>query len=252
MSSLRNAVKRKEHKERSQPEFRKKFGLLEKKKDYRERADDFNKKQRTTQHLRRLAEDRNPDEFYFAMQNAATKDGVHVAKTTQQNKYSQEELALMRTQDVAYLRTKSQADAKRAERLKASLHFLGIARPANHTIFVDEDEALREFDAAKYFDTPAELLTRSFNRPRNSQLEKADLLAQLDSGKANPSKMSRRLHSAYNELAQRQVRQKKVAGLASEMELKQAVAGKGRKRKLSQEEAGASGKVFKWKRERKR
>lgn len=29
------------------------------------------------QTLKRKAEERNPDEFYFAMENAKTKDGVH-------------------------------------------------------------------------------------------------------------------------------------------------------------------------------
>lgn len=38
MSSLRNAVKRVEHKERAQPASRRKLGLLEKHKDYGERA----------------------------------------------------------------------------------------------------------------------------------------------------------------------------------------------------------------------
>lgn len=36
MSSLRNAVKRVEHKERAQPASRRKLGLLEKHKDYGE------------------------------------------------------------------------------------------------------------------------------------------------------------------------------------------------------------------------
>jgi hypothetical protein len=56
---------------------RKKFGLLEKHKDYVERARDFHKKDNTIKHLKRKAEERNPDEFYFAMQKAKTKDGVH-------------------------------------------------------------------------------------------------------------------------------------------------------------------------------
>lgn len=40
-STMRNAIKRITHKERSQPESRKRFGLLEKHKDYVERAKVF-------------------------------------------------------------------------------------------------------------------------------------------------------------------------------------------------------------------
>lgn len=56
---------------------RKKFGLLEKKKDYVLRARDFHKKEDTLKRLQVKAAERNPDEFYFAMENARTKDGVH-------------------------------------------------------------------------------------------------------------------------------------------------------------------------------
>lgn len=58
---------RREHKERSQPSHRRKYGLLEKHKDYVERARDYHKKQDYLQTLRKKAAFRNPDEFYTAM-----------------------------------------------------------------------------------------------------------------------------------------------------------------------------------------
>ena len=59
---------------------RRQYGLLEKKKDYKLRADDFHKKEAALRHLRRKAEERNPDEFYFAMQGAQTRGGVHTKR----------------------------------------------------------------------------------------------------------------------------------------------------------------------------
>ena len=76
-SSLRNATKRITHKERAQPSSRKKFGLLEKHKDYVIRAKDYHKKQDYLSILKKKAADRNPDEFYFHMHNSQVSNGVH-------------------------------------------------------------------------------------------------------------------------------------------------------------------------------
>jgi U3 small nucleolar RNA-associated protein 11 len=73
MSSLRNAVKRIAHKERSQPIARKKLGLLEKHKDYSIRAQDYKKKKQTINSLRQKAAFKNEDEFYFKMISSKTK-----------------------------------------------------------------------------------------------------------------------------------------------------------------------------------
>ncbi|EIE25270.1 small-subunit processome, partial [Coccomyxa subellipsoidea C-169] len=172
MSSLRNAIKRKTHKERPQPQSRSKFGLLERKKDYKARADDFHRKEKALLNLRRKAEERNPDEFYFAMEHTRTKGGVHLKSSTQANKYSQEQLQLMKGQDIGYLELKRQSEAKKAERLRNSLHFIGAPVRNSHTLFVDEEEAA-SFSPQDCFDTPAELLGRTYNRPRRSQLNEA-------------------------------------------------------------------------------
>ncbi|KAM0309542.1 hypothetical protein ACHAPQ_012566, partial [Fusarium lateritium] len=67
MSSMRNAVARRPHRERAQPLERRRLGLLEKHKDYSLRAKDFNKKKKQLKNLRDKASERNEDEFYFGM-----------------------------------------------------------------------------------------------------------------------------------------------------------------------------------------
>ena len=133
-------MKRKTHKERSQPSERRRYGLLEKKKDYVLRAKDFHKKEDALNALKRKAAYRNPDEFYFAMQRAKTEDGVHVARSTEQNKYTEEELRVMKTQDVKYVQMKAAMEEKKVEKMKKNLHGIGVPVKRKHTIFVDTEK----------------------------------------------------------------------------------------------------------------
>jgi hypothetical protein len=63
------------------------------------------------------------------------------------------------------------AAVQKAERLKESLHFIGLAPQNKHTVFVDSAKEAAKFKPAKFFDTPAELLGRAYNRPRKAQLQ---------------------------------------------------------------------------------
>ena len=51
------------------------------------RAKDFHKKEDALNALKRKAAYRNPDEFYLPCAAAKTEDGVHVARSTEQNKH---------------------------------------------------------------------------------------------------------------------------------------------------------------------
>lgn len=73
MSSWKNAVPRREYRERPQPRSRERLGLLEKHKDYAQRARNFHSKEQRILALKRRAEMRNDDEFYFGMNKTQLK-----------------------------------------------------------------------------------------------------------------------------------------------------------------------------------
>jgi len=73
MSSLRNSLHRRNHKERSQLSHRQRFGILEKHKDYVLRARDYHSKQDRIKRLQQKAAERNKDEFYFGMNRERTE-----------------------------------------------------------------------------------------------------------------------------------------------------------------------------------
>ena len=139
MSSLRNAVKRITHKERSQPQSRSHLGLLEKKGDYRQRSRDYHRKQDRLKSMRDKIANKNPDEFYFGMHNSRVDNyglrkggssGRHVKTDEARQKELEEKglgadaVRIMKDQDLAYVRMQRLMDGKKIERLQSSLHYL--------------------------------------------------------------------------------------------------------------------------------
>ncbi len=196
MSSLRNAVKRITHKERSQPTNRQHLGLLEKKKDYRIRSQDYHRKEDELTRLRKKASERNPDEFYFGMNRSEIKNGKHrkinkFANEDREKEIGPEAVKLMKSQDLNYVRMQTLKDMRKVERLQASLHYLGDnpttstdiglggdeletmdKKSRKHTVFVDDRDKAKTFNVAQHFDTLPELANRTFNRPRKETLIK--------------------------------------------------------------------------------
>ncbi|WEW54848.1 hypothetical protein PRK78_000274 [Emydomyces testavorans] len=119
MSSLRNAVQRRPHRERAQPTGREKWGLLEKHKDYSLRAADYNLKKAKLQRLREKARDRNPDEFAFGMMSAGSRtQGRHGARDGKQSSLSLETVKLLKTQDAGYLRVTGEKVRRQMEQVE--------------------------------------------------------------------------------------------------------------------------------------
>ncbi|KAK0572933.1 hypothetical protein LWI29_000606 [Acer saccharum] len=229
MSSLRNAIPRKAHKERSQPQSRKKFGHLEKHKDYVVRAKAFHQKEEALQKLKEKAAFRNLDEFYFKMIKTSTVGGVHRLES-EANKYTHDELMLMKTQDIGYILQKLQSEKNKIEKLTTTLHSLDN-HPSNRHIYYAEDR-----EEAKSI--------------RSQSARKVAVLASEDI----PDHIKRKTAASYREVEARKSRVQELEKLYMDMAMQKELQKKGRKRKLREDEivCPTSKPVYKWRAERKR
>lgn len=64
----------------------------------------------------------------------------------------------------------SQPRSQKIERLKSTLHLIGLNAENTHTLFVEDADDIDNFDAALHFDTHEDVLSRAANRPRTSTL----------------------------------------------------------------------------------
>ncbi|KAK7237735.1 U3 small nucleolar RNA-associated protein [Aureococcus anophagefferens] len=226
MSSLRNAVKRKTHKERSQPAARKHLGLLEKHSDYKLRADNYHKKQERIKTLSRKASERNEDEFYFAM----TKTVAGEAAGPEGSSATHEAISGLKAQDLRYAHMRKVVDDRKVEKLRASLHATETASSRGRHTYFDDGEAGGDVEARA-------LAKATATKP------KPDKAARVAS-----KKVARAYATLDDALEKQRVSTKLLQRLEAE---KHVLNAKGRKRKVA---AGDKGKaaVFKWKKQRQK
>lgn len=263
-STLRNAVKRVTHKERAQPSDRKRFGLLEKHGDYIERARDYQRKQTYLTSLRKKASERNPDEFYFHMHNSKVVNGKHV-ELSKNKSLDKDTVDLLKSQDMGYIVYKKSIDEKRVSRLRENIHLIGDVAPKKHTLFVESEEALEEFDVATHFNTAPELVERAYNRPTLPQLENLaekrpealNAMVQASLAEKQSHKKKKRKSAELAELRERAKRADRLKRAMEELHVQRSLCtGKGSTRKLTLTKVvGKDGKhkevnVYKWKRQR--
>jgi U3 small nucleolar RNA-associated protein 11 len=296
-NALRHVVRRRAHQERAQPAARaRRFGLLEKHKDYKERAVDYHRKQDALQKMREKAAFRNEDEFYMNMNKAQTKNGVHVLH--RESRLTPKTVKMMKAQDMAYLKAQQASDTRRIERAKENMHFLledpeadgkkpgddddddedqqparkktktSSAAPgtrSKHVIFVDSSTAASSFTPSTYFQTPRELVGRTFNRLREEQLSEPVLVNNVSELKqaqrealpaaaaasssspltalqksvqqnratvaahALQAKADQSLLAGYSEIAARLKRKRKLTQAVEKLQMEKNMAGKGRR-----------------------
>ncbi|PHH79660.1 hypothetical protein CDD80_4145 [Ophiocordyceps camponoti-rufipedis] len=157
-SSMRNAIQRRQHRERAQPHERRRLGLLEKHKDYSLRAQDYNKKQAKLKELRQKAADRNEDEFYFGMMSrkgpgSRLLDGPGwrgtVAGDRGNKSLSVETVRLLKTQDMGYIRTMRRILDKEVARLEQRMILARTLGQKAHVRHDDDDDDDFDEDARR-------------------------------------------------------------------------------------------------------
>ncbi|KAI3392082.1 hypothetical protein diail_6188 [Diaporthe ilicicola] len=154
MSSMRNSIQRRSHRERGQIKGREKLGLLEKHKDYSLRAKDHKKKQTVLKSLKQKAAERNEDEFYFGMVSrgkfssgklsAGKKWDGTVAGDRGNKALDMDTVRLLKTQDIGYLRTMRNVVAKEVSELEQKAIIAGAFAGIGAN---DDDEDEDEFDS---------------------------------------------------------------------------------------------------------
>lgn len=253
MSSWKKASKtyQKTHRERQQPEARKQLGLLEKKKDYKLRAQDRAEKQETIKLLRKRALNKNPDEFYHHMINSKIQSDEHHEKDKDED-LTLDQIKLMETQDKKYISMKRTIEANKIKRLQAHLHMTDVAdRTKNkHVFFVDDAEEMKNFNLAERLNTHPALLSRKSNRIKLDDLDKMN----LDIDEATIKKLNEEREKSYKELDKRIARERELAKIQRKMELKN-VSRKQRRTLKSKdllEVTKSSNPIFKFKYERKK
>ncbi|KAF7910608.1 uncharacterized protein EAF01_002118 [Botrytis porri] len=189
------------YKERSQPEERKKWGLLEKHKDYSARAKDFNKKKAKLKALKQKVLEKNPDEFYFGMvgKKGPVKTGKRYTGTVNGDRgnqiLNQDAVRLFKTQDLGYVRTERNKASKEVEYLEKRA--VGIKARGKKVVFVEDEEEQREkageddsdmdmemdfdfeddrsVDAKKDDDTKEDMATRNLRKLREKEADKLEV-----------------------------------------------------------------------------
>lgn len=256
MSSLRNSIQRRSHKERAQPLERQRLGLLEKKKDYQKRAKDYKKKQEVLKSLRQKVAEKNEDEFYFGMMSrkgpgsAITYDGKKKNFTgtvdgDRGNKAMDvETVRLLKTQDLGYLRTMRNVATKEVRELMERVILAGGA-DADDDSDEDEDD-FDDFDediggknkkkSSSWRTVPKKIVFFDAAEERKQKLQEADdqeMMQDYDSEEdekkaKEADQKARNLARLQNRLKQAKKKLKALTDAETELEITQAKMAKTR------------------------
>lgn len=213
MSSLEKAFKSSQrlHRERVNTNRR---GFLERKKDYKVRAAEYNKRAKTLKSLKQKVLDKNPDEFYFHMKNSRVVDGVHFELRKDDDEHTPEELKVIQSQDLNYVNYKRSIDLKKIEKMKQQYHMIDVeGKPANqHIFFVEDSKDAKKVKIADKMKMDSKLLKMGFNFANPAALKNVSIEDVKDSHRTKDLK--------YRQLENKVQREELLKNVGEKMQIK--------------------------------
>lgn len=208
-------------------------GFLERKKDYKARSNEYNRRKEILSKLRKKALDKNPDEFFFRMKSSKLIDGVHYDIRKDDDELQPEELQLMQTQDLNYINYKHSIDRNKVEKLRGQLHWLDSdpERPKNNHIIFVENRKQKKFEQNRL-----EAEAASSHRFRSDKDDNSDEVKELK----------------YRRLRNKIDREQFLRLLATKMQIKKQLLNKNEKAIKIKKGRKNSAPVYQWKMERKK
>lgn len=279
MNSLKKYIPKRKYKERGQLESRKRLGFLEKKKDYKVRAEDYHKKESKYKKLVESARTKNPDEFYFQMNNSKIIDGENFTLREDSDRVKVVNQRLSNHQKVLNLVNHKRSQLmKSTKKLEEELN--GVTnnliektenddddndnvdysddenrednnnnsnsngndnKPFKHKLFFDSLEEIENFDAEKHFSS--KFINNTLNRIRDDQLSKFNFNS-CNLSKAEIKAQAFEKKAELKKLIQSRERLNTLTKISNTLDYQKNMIKPGKKRKLENDDGLCNYKFF--------
>ncbi|KAK9174253.1 Utp11 protein family protein [Cryptosporidium meleagridis] len=218
MSSLKHSIHRRVHLERATPVNRLRFGILERKKDYKIRAKRYHEKENLLKSLSEKARTKNPDEFDFGMVNSRLENGRYKkigSDLSNGGLTSADERRLAESQNLTYVHFRKSIDNKKIERMEKELTLFGQNMQRSHIFFDDEHEQ-PESGSQK-------------NKSNTKKLKDLNLISNLET---MPKEVVKNITKSYKIFNDTIARSQKLEKVSKHLELQRDLKSKGKKKKV--------------------
>lgn len=156
-----------------------------------------------------------------------------------------EEMKESKLQDYEFLTVKKQENLKKFERMNSNFHLTEFK--GKHTIFVDNDDDIENFNAAEHFNTEPELVSRVFNRIPKEKLKENTFTGSI---KIKDIQKIKKLQSkTKTEINDYNLKSNEIGKIIGQVEIQRNLMKKGKHFPETEAEDGKL-PIYKWKKQR--